>query len=106
MMREHQIEAAAMDVKGLPENRFAHGRALDMPPRPSLSPRTVPGGLPWLSTFPQSKVPAVPFLRSRPAPFSLLFLGIAVAELAVAGVLGDVEEDVSAAGVGEPFVDQ
>src|SRR3954463_3109889 len=42
MVREDQIDSAAVDVETLAEMRLAHRRALDMPARPAASPGALP----------------------------------------------------------------
>src|ERR1700689_970995 len=44
VMRKDQVEPAAMDVEALAQEFSAHGRAFDMPARPSPAPRAVPAG--------------------------------------------------------------
>src|SRR5436190_23946340 len=77
-----------------------------MPSRPPLAPRTIPGRLAGLGALPKRKIAAIPLLRSGPSPFTLLLFRVAVAQLAITGVFGNVEEDVSAAGVGKTLVDE
>src|SRR5436190_13725223 len=45
VVRENEVEPAAMDVEGLAELGLAHRRAFDMPARPAAAPRAVPTGL-------------------------------------------------------------
>ena len=43
VMGKHQVEAAAVDLEGLAQQRFRQHRALNVPARPALAPRRVPG---------------------------------------------------------------
>ena len=107
MVREHQVEPAAVDVERFAQILHAHGRALDVPAGPALAPRAVPRRLAGLGALPEGEVARVALaVADLDAGAGLQLLGIAVAELAVVGVLGDVEVDVAAGGVGVALVDQ
>ena len=56
MMRENQIAAAAMEVKGFAQILHAHGRAFNMPARTTGTPRALPCRLARFSGFPQRKI--------------------------------------------------
>src|SRR5581483_1616289 len=56
VMRKLQVHAAAMDVEWLAEQRGAHGRAFDMPARPSLAPWRGPFRLLGLRALPEDEV--------------------------------------------------
>src|SRR5450759_1415011 len=43
VMREHQVDAAGMDVERLAQVALAHRRALDVPARPAAAKRCLPG---------------------------------------------------------------
>ena len=45
MVREDQVLAAAMDIKGFAQILLAHGRAFDMPARTAAPPRRFPARL-------------------------------------------------------------
>ena len=56
MMRENQIAAAAMEIKGFAQILHAHGRAFDMPAGTTGTPRALPCRLARFSGFPQRKI--------------------------------------------------
>src|SRR4029450_11935524 len=56
VMRKDQILAAAVKVERGAEILHGHRGALDVPPRPTRSPRTVPGGLARLRGLPQREI--------------------------------------------------
>ena len=56
MMRENQIAAAAMEVKGFAQILHAHGRAFNMPAGTTGTPRALPSRLARFSGFPQRKI--------------------------------------------------
>src|SRR5262245_4469936 len=110
MVRELQIEPAAVDVDRLAEERLAHRRALDVPPRPTRAPRALPDDLPRLarlSAFPQREVAWVALAAANldPRPRLKLFR-VAIAELAVIIVLRDIEPDRAARRVGVTLFDE
>ena len=107
VMRELQVQAAAVDVERLAEVLHAHGRALDMPPRTPRSPRRLPGRLARLRPLPQREIAGVALLLAHlDARPRFQLLRVAVAQLAVVGVLAHLEVDVAAGGIGVPLVDQ
>src|SRR5439155_20335355 len=62
MMGEDEIISAAMDVKSHPQILQGHRRALDVPARPSPSPRAVPVGLSGFGVFPHGKIRRMPLM--------------------------------------------
>ena len=56
MMRENQVAAAAMEVKGFSQILHAHGRAFNMPAGTTRTPRALPSRLARFSGFPQRKI--------------------------------------------------
>ena len=56
VVREVEVDAAAVDVNSLAQDVGAHGAALDVPPGPTLAPRARPSRLPGLGSLPQHKV--------------------------------------------------
>mmetsp|Transcript_8943 Transcript_8943/g.21943 ORF Transcript_8943/g.21943 Transcript_8943/m.21943 type:complete len:212 (-) Transcript_8943:887-1522(-) len=42
VMREDQIDPTGMDVDGVPQERFCHGTALNVPTRTTTAPRAIP----------------------------------------------------------------
>lgn len=59
MMGEDKVLAAAMDIKGVAQIFFGHGRAFDMPAGATRSPWTVPGGFARLTALPEDKIHGV-----------------------------------------------
>lgn len=59
MMRENQIRAAAMEIKGLAQVMDGHGGAFDMPARTSLAPGAFPERFTGLSSLPQREIAGV-----------------------------------------------
>src|SRR5205807_7491123 len=102
-----EVHPAAVDVECGAQVLHAHGRALDVPPRPAAAPGGVPGDLTGLGGFPEGEVRGVAlagaFERARAG---LLLLDATVRELAVIGIAGDVEPDVSVGGVRVAVLDQ
>ena len=107
VVREDQVEPAAVDVEVAAEVLHAHGRALDVPAGPARPPGAVPRRLARLRALPQGEVAGMPLDRRGldPRAGQQLF-GVAVAELAVVGGLGHVEIDVAGRLVGKALVDQ
>ncbi len=56
MVREYEVNSSGMDVEGRAEIGHAHGRALDVPARPSRSDGRIPAGLFVLGPLPESEV--------------------------------------------------
>jgi hypothetical protein len=99
VVREHQVEAAAVDVEGDPEELPGHGRALDVPARAPVAPGARPRRLALLGRLPEREVLRGPLAAHRlGAPLHLVDL--LAAELAVAVEGLDAEPDVSVDGVG------
>ena len=97
-----------MDVDGQSQLLAHHGRAFDMPPRASRTPRRLPAGLAWLGPFPEGEIKGVAFAAllsiSDSATGSLLLLvRITAAELAVIFGAGDIEIHIPISAVGRPF---
>src|SRR5207244_6724574 len=67
VMGKDEVRAAAVHLEVEPEDLLGHGRALDVPARPALSPRRRPRGvLAGLARLPQREVVRVT-LPGRPA---------------------------------------
>src|SRR5207245_11451269 len=56
MMRKDEIRTTAMNIVGWPKIRQSNRSVLDVPSRPSFSPRTIPEYLPALLALPTGKV--------------------------------------------------
>ena len=61
MMRENEVTAAAVEVKGIAEVLMAHGRAFDVPARTAFAPGAVPCRFARFSTLPEGKVHGIVF---------------------------------------------
>ncbi len=59
VVREDEVVAATVQVESVAEDAQAHGHTLDVPARPSLAPRGVPGRLARLGRLPQREVERV-----------------------------------------------
>src|SRR4029078_7346022 len=71
VMREDQVEAAAMDIERFAEQLLPHGGAFDMRPWPAVPPGAFPGGLASLRTLPQRKVCGMPLALTHRTTFAL-----------------------------------
>ena len=56
VVREDEVDAAGVQVEARPEVAHAHGRALDVPARPTLAEARRPAGLSRLGAFPDREV--------------------------------------------------
>ena len=106
VVREHQVQPAAVDVERLAQQLAAHGGAFDVPAGPAGSPGAGPGGLARLGRLPEGEVGGRPLPFGHAAPFALHGLDAAMAELAVVGALGHLEIDVALRLVGKTLLDQ
>ena len=61
MVWELQIRATTVDVEGIAEQVFTHGRAFDVPARTTVSPRAFPCRLACFGGFPQYKIKRIAF---------------------------------------------
>ena len=93
VVREHEVESAAVDLEHRPERVLGHRRALDVPARPAATPRRVPGGvLARLVRLPEREVARILLERVR---LLLLHLLPLARQPAVAGIARDAEVDVA-----------
>ncbi len=85
VVRELQVQAAAVNVEALAQVLQAHGRAFDVPPRKAHAPRGLPAhDVPGLGVLPQREVTRVAFLLThRLAHPFLLIVEFAARQLAV-----------------------
>ena len=106
VVREDEIQTAAVDLERRPEDLLGHRRALDVPARAAAPPRRVPPrvlGL-RLVRLPEREVARVVLERVR-----LLLLDLIrtlAGEPPVRGEAGDAVVDVAADRVGVPGLDQ
>lgn len=56
VVRKRQINPTRVNIYHFPQNLRAHDRALDMPARPALPPRTLPARLALLARLPEGKI--------------------------------------------------
>ena len=70
MVREDQIAAAAVEIKGRAQIFHAHGRAFNMPAGPPFTPGGIPGRFTGFGRFPQGKVHGIlfPVVHIHPGP--------------------------------------
>ena len=108
VVREDQVEPAAVDVEVARRGSFMlmAEHSMCQPGRPGPQGLSQAGS-PGLELFHRAKSPGLRLIAdgSMRAPACSCFR-VAVAELAVIGVLGDVEVDVAGRCVGEPLVDR
>jgi len=105
VVREDEVGAPAVNVERLAEVLGAHRRALDMPSRPSGSPRALPRGLPGLARLPKREVHRVPLaLVDLHARARMHVFQATLGELAVLGKLLDGEVDVPVHSVGKTLL--
>ena len=93
-MREHQIGAAAVNVKPFAQQAQAHSHALNVPAGAPGHPRRIPRRLARLGCLPQREILraalALVHLHPHPRAFQQDFR-VLPHELAVAGELGDLK---------------
>src|SRR5215211_7219988 len=108
VVREDEVRAAAVDLEVDAEDRLGHGRALDVPARPTLAPRGVPPGVfALLAPLPQREVLRRLLQLGGVVALALLhLLERPVGELPVAVERRDAEVDVAARLVGVPRLDE
>ncbi|MCY1304609.1 hypothetical protein D9M70_543680 [compost metagenome] len=79
MMREDEVEPAAMNVEDLSEITAAHRRALNMPARTAPAPRTVPARLVVGRKLPQHEIAGIFLVHFHGnAGAGLLFVEVAL----------------------------
>ncbi len=107
MVREDQVEPAAMDLEGRAEDVLRHRRALDVPAGPPPPPRRVPPGVLGrrLVRLPQCEVARVLLERARLLAL-LDLVGLLAREPAVVGEARNPEIDIASGCVGVPGLDQ
>ena len=106
VVREDQVQPAAVDVERLAQQLAAHGGAFDVPAGPAGSPRAGPGRLAGLGRFPEGEIGARPLALGHAAALAAHGLDAAMAQLAVVRALGDLEIHVALRLVGEALFDQ
>ena len=106
MMGKHEVEAPAVDVKVWAQNRPAHRGTLDVPARSARAPWAFPGWLICFSTLPQGKISSRSLTVGSRTALALRALDGAVGELAVVGILGDIEIDIPFGCIGKTLSDE
>src|SRR6185437_8536802 len=96
VMREDQIEPAAVNVECLPEMRLAHRRALDMPTGAAAAPRRLPAGQVGRRRLPQHEIAGILLVgRDFDPGAGDHFVPRAAGEFAVLGIARDAEQDMA-----------
>ena len=108
VVREHEVDAAAVDVELHAQQRLGHRRALDVPARPAAAPGRVPGGvLALLPRLPQREVQRIFLQRCALDALALIHLvQVAARQLAVPVHGSNPEVHVAGGHVGGVRVDQ
>ena len=109
VVREDEVDAAAVDVELDAQQRLGHRRALDVPARPAAAPRRVPGGvLALLPRLPEREVQRVLLEVGALDALALVHLvDVAARQLAVGlGSVAHAEVDVAGDRVGAAAVEQ
>jgi hypothetical protein len=107
VVREGQVDAAAVDVDGLAQRLVDHRRALDVPARAARAPGAVPLGLVLLGRLPQHEVGGVALVgRDLDPGAGDHVVQVAARQLAVVREGLGVEQHVALGGVGAAVVDQ
>ena len=108
VVREDQVDAAAVDVERLAQIAVRHRRALDVPAGPPGAPRALPRRLARLGALPEREVERAALLLADLDARARLQVVDALAPRACRSSAkprhGEV--DVAAGGVGEALVDQ
>src|SRR3954454_15667081 len=106
-MREHEIEAAAVDLELGPELLLCHHRALDVPARPAEAPRRLPRRvLAGLRRLPESEVPGILLERVRSLLLVRHLVGPLAGQPAIAGIARHAKVDVALDRVGAATGDE
>src|SRR5579863_6103457 len=101
VVREDEVEAAAVDVEGLAQGLLAHRRALDVPARPAAPPRALPPGLLRRGRLPQYKVAGVLLVGGDLDPGAGDQIGPAAPRKPAVFFIGaDAEEGMALRGIG------
>ena len=108
VMREDQVDAAAVDVKRLPEVFHAHGRALNVPAGAAHPPRAFPGRFARFLRFPEGEIHGMALeIAHFHARAAFQVVQVLAGELAIAGAVRlGVEIDVAVYLVGQALVFQ
>ena len=107
MVREQQVDAAAVDVDGQAQALLDHGRALNVPAGPARPPGAVPDRLVFLGRLPQHEVGGMLLVGGHvhPRAGDHVLHGM-TAELAVVRIGLGVEQHMALSGIGRAIVHQ
>ena len=108
VVREDEVDAAAVDVELDAQQRLGHRRALDVPARPARAPRRVPGGvLALLGRLPEREIERILLEIGALDALALVHLvEVASRQLAVRLERAHAEVDVAGDRIGRAAVDQ
>ena len=107
VMRELQVDAAAMDVDGVAERGFTHRRAFDVPARATAAPGRVPARQFRRRRLPQHEVAGIALVRRHlDAGAGQHLVGGTARQLPVLRISLDREQHVALGGVGVAGLDQ
>ncbi len=107
VMREHQIDPAAVNIEGLPQILLAHRRAFDMPARAPVAPRAFPARNVFCRRFPQNEICRVLLVGGDFNPRAGdLFVAVAAGKFPVIVPGRHVEQHMAVRLVGVPLRDQ
>jgi hypothetical protein len=106
VVREDQVEAAAVDVEGGTEVLVGHGRALQVPAGAATAPRGLPVGLARLGRLPQREVTGVALAGLAVRGGLEQVVQLLVGQLEVAREGAHVEVDVAVRLVGVTALDE
>src|ERR1700720_1048873 len=103
MVRKDEIDAPAMNVERLAQERFAHRRTFDMPAWPSAAPGAWPARKRFVRWLPQNEVHGAALVRRNFDPRAGDHLvESAMGELAVVRFRGHIEQHVALSFVSMP----
>ncbi len=107
VVREDQVQPAAVDVEDLAQIAVAHGRAFDVPAGAAAAPGTVPARLLRRGELPQHEIRRVALVRlDRDAGACLLVFQLALRQRAVVGHGVDAEQHLARRDIGMAASDQ
>ncbi len=107
VVREDEVQSAAVDVEGRAEELLAHRGALDVPAGPAAAPGRVPRRLARLLSLPEREIERFPLeLPGRHPLAGSQIVQVAARELRVLGPARHLEVHVPAGGVGDPGIEE